>query len=420
MGPPGSEKPFVVEPIGGTCVSYGTLLDSVSDPLEEGIESVLRPGDTVTFFAKVIAGILRKQPLTLLSGSAPVSSTEIGVTTSTACEGGDPVNRSEIRLSSIDALTSALRSCPEAKITLFTSGSTGRPKRVTHTLATLIRGVRVDAGHGDDVWGLAYRPAHVAGLLVFLQAVMNGNTMVDLNGLSPEAIPDVIEQQGITHLSATPTFFRLLPSIDVPLKSVRRVTFGGEALDPGLMARMSEVFPEAKFLNVYASTEAGTLFAARGSRFSLPEGLGEKARVVDGELQLHRSLLGELGESEWLGEDAWYATGDLIEQSADNEEHFEFRGRRGQEVNVGGYKVDPLEVETAVRSQAKVRDCRVFGRPNSVLGSILCCDVILELPMEEGELRAALMNQLSPQKMPRVWRFVDQLETTSSGKRRLT
>ena len=73
------------------------------------------------------------------------------------------------RFDSLDALANAVRNS-RSKIDLFTSGTTGKPRKISHTVQSLSRSVRVSDAHSDDVWGFAYHPSHIAGLQVFFQA----------------------------------------------------------------------------------------------------------------------------------------------------------------------------------------------------------------------------------------------------------
>ena len=95
-------------------------------------------------------------------------------------------------------------------LTLFTSGTTGRPKQVTHSLEGLTRMLKVSASHEPNVWGLAYNPTHIAGVQVILQAFFNGNPLVNLFQASREEIVRALVEHKVTHLSATPSFYRLL------------------------------------------------------------------------------------------------------------------------------------------------------------------------------------------------------------------
>ena len=172
----------------------------------------------------------------------------------------------------------------QSQITIFTSGTTGQPKEVVHTVQSLSRSVRRGDKYRDSIWAFAYNPTHMAGLQVFFQAFGNGNTIVNVFNSSRDEVFAAIDAQGITHISATPTFYRLLLPCDHVCPTMRRVTLGGEKSDRQLYDSIGCIFPNAKINNVYASTEAGSLFAARGDAFRIPPELKDKFKEVDGEL----------------------------------------------------------------------------------------------------------------------------------------
>ena len=98
-------------------------------------------------------------------------------------------------------------------IGLHTSGTTNVPKPVTHDFNSINRFLIIGESHSSDVWGLAYNPTHIAGIQVIFQSILNGNTMVRLFGLSRSKTLETIIKNKISHISATPTFYRMnLPS----------------------------------------------------------------------------------------------------------------------------------------------------------------------------------------------------------------
>lgn len=99
-------------------------------------------------------------------------------------------------------------------ITIFTSGTTGQPRKVVHAVQTLTRFVRLGNRYAGQIWAYAYNPAHMAGLQVFFQAFENLNTLVNVFNLTRSEVYLLIGKYAITHISATPTFYRLL----LPLK----------------------------------------------------------------------------------------------------------------------------------------------------------------------------------------------------------
>ncbi|MEI7897430.1 MAG: long-chain fatty acid--CoA ligase [bacterium] len=298
-------------------------------------------------------------------------------------------------------------------ITLFTSGTTGLPKKVSHSFKSITRFVKTSSANAENIWGFANNPSHMAGVQVFFQALLNGNSLVRLFGLSKEQIFNEIESCGITNLSATPTFYRMLLPSKSSFSSVKRITFGGEKFDECIVDQLRSIFPDAKITNVYASTEAGTLFASTGNTFTINPGFEPLTKIESGELLIHHSLVGNTGSTM----DEWYHTGDLIEITANNPVSFRFVSRKNEMINVGGYKVNPGEVEEAIRNIPGIKDVRVYGKTNSVLGNVVCCEVVkADSQLEESTIRLGLQTKLQEFKIPRMITFVDKISTTRTGK----
>ncbi len=140
-----------------------------------------------------------------------------------------------------------------------------------------------------------------------------------------------------------------------------------------------------------------------------------KSRIRDGELYVRRDALGTADFS--LEEGEWYGTGDIVQIINEDPLTFVFKFRDNELVNVGGYKVNPHEVEEAAMGSGLVKDLRVYGKKNSVLGYILCCDVIsLNGKPVEHELKHYLSGKLPRHQVPRIINLVEDLEITKTGK----
>lgn len=303
--------------------------------------------------------------------------------------------------------------CDDWKITLFTSGTTGIPKKVTHNFNSITRFVKISERNTNSIWGFAYNPTHMAGIQVFFQALLNGNAIVRLFGLSANEIHREINENGITHISATPTFYRLLLPCEETFQSVERITSGGEKFNEKTIMRLKGIFPNAKITNVYASTEAGTLFASDNDIFNIKPEYEHLIRIANNELLIHSSLMG----SSDLNIEEWYNTGDLIETITEKPLKFRFISRKSDMINVGGYKVNPLEVEETILTLPGVKNVRVYSKRNSVLGNIICCELVCDNnQLSESSIRTFLQSKIQEFKIPRIIRFVDELSTTRTGK----
>ena len=97
---------------------------------------------------------------------------------------------------------------------------------------------------------------------------------------------------------------------------------------------------------------------------------------------------------------------------------FRFKSRKNELINVGGYKVNPGEVEIAIQDIKGVRQAIVYGKANSILGNVLCADVVLEpnYKLTELDIKKVLGAQLQDFKVPRRIKFVGEISLTRTGK----
>lgn len=394
---------------GGKAYTYEALISSINECHE--YFPLYRTQSIFDFFENLIKALVTNSPLILLDGDLNISEVKGIDETQVNVAAKLPPHHFD----KVEGVIKALR-CSTSEITIFTSGTTGQPKKVIHTVDTLARSVRLGDKYKGQVWAYAYNPTHMAGLQVFFQAFENQNTLVNVFNMQRNDVYRKIEEFHITHISATPTFYRLLLPFERSFQSVQRVTLGGEKSDTHLYESISRIFPQAKINNVYASTEAGSLFAASGDCFKFPEKQRDKFKVEDGELLVHKSLLGKSDSFKLDGE--YYHTGDLIEWVNKDECSFRFKSRKNELVNVGGYKVNPEEVEEAINMLDGVRQSLVYGKANSILGNILIAEVQLEKGVEisDIEIRDRLKNRLQDFKIPRKIKFVNAFTLTRTGK----
>ena len=389
--------------------SYDMLVESINQHRE--YYPLFKSHNIFAYFENLIKAIATNSPLVLLDSDlnpsevAGVDESQVNVA----------VQLPEYHFKDMDAVVSALQQST-SEITIFTSGTTGQPKKVVHSIDTLTRSVRLGDKYKGQVWAYAYNPTHMAGLQVFFQAFENQNTLVNVFNMQRSEVYQKISEYQITHISATPTFYRLLLPFDDPYLSVQRVTLGGEKSDNHLYENIRKIFPNAKINNVYASTEAGSLFAAKGDCFQIPEKIRDKFTVVDDELLIHKSLLGRSDSFKLEGD--YYHSGDLIEWVDKESGLFRFKSRKNELINVGGYKVNPGEVEDVISAIDGVMQVLVYGKANSVLGNVLCADIQLEAGSEltNVDIKKALASQLQDFKIPRRIKFVEQFELTRTGK----
>ena len=389
--------------------TYADLLDSLN--VSSLYYPLYKTADIYAYFVNLVQSLITNKPLVLLDSDLNPSEID--------CVDESMVNVAEVvdhpQYSNMEEVVTALQQS-SSEITIFTSGTTGQPKKVIHTISTLTRSVRIGEKYTGHIWAYAYNPTHMAGLQVFFQAFENLNTLVNVFNKQRSEVYELIAQHQVTHISATPTFYRLLLPYENTYETVVRVTFGGEKSDQHLYDNITKIFPLAKINNVYASTEAGSLFAAKGDCFQIPEKIRDMFAVMDDELLIHKSLLGSSDSFKFEGD--YYHSGDLIEWVDKEKGLFRFKSRKNELINVGGYKVNPGEVENVLLSIEGVKQVLVYGKANSVLGNVLCADIQLQegSTLTNVDIKKALASQLQDFKIPRRIKFVEEFELTRTGK----
>jgi acyl-CoA synthetase (AMP-forming)/AMP-acid ligase II len=309
---------------------------------------------------------------------------------------------------------------PRPHLTL-TTGTTGTPRGVRHDWARLLRSAARIQPSPDQRWLLAYGLHQFAGLQILLHVFAAGATLVAPAPRRPREGLAAMRAHGITHASATPTYWRfLLAELRAdggPVPALAQITLGGEAVPGPLLRELTARFPTAKISQVYAASEFGSSGSMRDGRPGLSRDVlnrGEAAdvdmKIADGELWV-RSRVGMLGYygEEPVDADAWRASGDLVEVVDDR---ILFRGRTSEIINVGGVKVHPLPIEERISAIAGVDMARVYGRPNALTGAIVAVEVVpapgADTERIAAEIRKACADLASAAR-PRSIRFVDSV-----------
>ncbi|CAM3598265.1 class I adenylate-forming enzyme family protein [Smaragdicoccus niigatensis] len=306
---------------------------------------------------------------------------------------------------------------------VLTTGSTGTPKGIVHDWSRLTEpALRVDPDRQSmsQKWLLAYGVHQFGGLQVLLHVCAVAATLVAPVPRRPAAGLAAMREFGVTHASATPTYWRFLMSEmradGGPLPALEQITMGGEASSPDLLDALRGEFPQARITQVYAATEFGAINVSDGLA-GLPLSLLDddnpsdvQLRIDNGEL-LVRSRVGMIAEygRAAAASDGWRPTGDLVEVV---DGRIRFRGRTSEVINVGGVKVHPLPVEERVTATAGVQAARVFGRSNALTGMVVAVELVVAPGFVRENVIGAVRNacqDLAAEARPRSVRAVDEI-----------
>jgi acyl-coenzyme A synthetase/AMP-(fatty) acid ligase len=316
---------------------------------------------------------------------------------------------------------------------VFTSGTTGEPRGVLHAYRYLL-GQRAQAEHwlgsrkGELVWCTTATGWSKSARNVFLAPWLTGAAAVIHDGrFDPAERLGFAEALGVDVLCQAPTEYRMLAKRAAlrPLPTLRRMVSAGEPLEAETIA----AFREAMGLEPadgYGQTETGHISGNLVGEPVRPGSMGKplpgiETRIVEGELQLHapssptffsRYLDGERFEGEW------WLTGDLVH--ADEDGYLYFEGRGDDIILSSGYRIGPVEVESALLAHPAVAEAAAVAAPHPERGAVVRAIVVLreQEPSEElaRELQEHCKRETAPYKFPRIVEFAEALPKTTSGK----
>jgi nonribosomal peptide synthetase protein BlmVI len=332
---------------------------------------------------------------------------------------------------------------------IATSGSTGAPKLVAVEHRALARYLRwclraygIDAGTRSAVQSSLAFDLTVTSLLAPLAA--GGTVELLPQGARVEDLGDVAGR--CTLLKLTPLHLdalgRQLSSSGREPRAATTIVVGGEALDGAHLAAWAPWSERVTVVNEYGPTEAtvgcctervraldvaGEVAigrAARGARLAVdptaPEGAGTGELLVGGD-GLARGYLGAAAATaERFEPDPGaaepgarrYRTGDAVHRDAAGRLYF--RGRLDRQVNVRGRRVEPGEVEAALRSHPGVGQAAVVARRDRGRVRLVAFWVASGPPADDLErwLAARLPAPLLPERLVAV----PALPSTANGK----
>jgi acyl-coenzyme A synthetase/AMP-(fatty) acid ligase len=316
-------------------------------------------------------------------------------------------------------------------VTILTSGTTGKPKAAKHTWESLSRPVRKDPDFAGTRWLLAYPINLYAGLQVALQTLLNGATLIIPPDRTPVTISTYLTRWKVEYASGTPTFWRnliLFGSRDeLSNSSLKQITMGGEPASQETLDLVHQVFPEARIVHVYATTELGRCFSVTDKRSGFPSRFLDSAsedgiamRIQDGVLEVRsaNAMTEYDSRSSVQGNTTdWFSTGDVVELRGDR---VLFLGRKTDVINAGGHKVYPAKIEEFLRTVPGVAAARVYPKSNPITSEIVAADIVIKPGFEEAEVKRQVSRSgielLAGYERPRLIRFVTELPVNAAGK----
>ncbi|MBM4231738.1 MAG: acyl--CoA ligase [Gammaproteobacteria bacterium] len=331
---------------------------------------------------------------------------------------------------------------PEHSTILYTTGSSGRPKGVLlshaatlHTVASVIDFISYSSSDREVI---SIPVTHSFGLGHVYCNLFSGGAVYLQNGLANvKRVLSAVQEWGATGFPGTPLGFGLLldnysGAFEKYAAGLRFVVVNSAPLSSERASQLQATLPRTELFVYYGLTEASrstyiSLSKAGQSRYT---SVGKPMRGVDIKLVGNPPEIvvrgPHLASGYWMDEEltskafsaSGLKTGDVGELDADG--FLYITGRLSDLINLGGYKVDPVEVETWLKELPEVADAGVTAIESSIAAEDveLVALVVMKTGerFDEAELASLARISLEPFKIPRRWVHVSILPRSATGK----
>jgi amino acid adenylation domain-containing protein len=339
---------------------------------------------------------------------------------------------------------------------MYTSGSTGSPKGVMVENRAVVRLVRNTnfCDFGPQETFLQFAPLSFdASTLEIWGPLLNGGRLVIMpaGAASLEDLGRVIRDHGVTTLWLTAGLFHLMVEQRLEdLRPIRQLIAGGDVLSAPHVRKVLEAFPGIRVIDGYGPTENTTFTCCHvmKSGDAVPESVPigrpiSNTRVYILDEALHPVSEGTVGELFAAGDgvargylndvprtaekflpdpfssnksDRMYRTGDLVRMRHDGV--VEFVGRIDNQVKILGYRIEPGEIEVALRAHKSIRQVCVVAHTdaNGAKRLVAYFTVSGTTGVSGQDLKRFLALKIPHYMIPAVFMQVDALPLSPNGK----
>jgi amino acid adenylation domain-containing protein len=343
------------------------------------------------------------------------------------------------------------RSPTDLAYVIYTSGSTGSPKgvEISHrSLMNFLYAMRqqLDVTHEDTLLAVTTISFDIAMLELLLPLLCGGRVVLASREQASNAAELILllRDQNISVMQATPTTWGLLLAAQWGGNPGLKILCGGEPwsedLAEALLSRCGSLW------NMYGPTETTIWSAARrimpGERVLIGQpiantqfyvlGPNSEPQPIDipGELYISGAGLArgyhrrpDLTAEKFVtnpfgrpGQDQLYKTGDRVRRLPNG--HLEFLGRQDNQIKIRGFRVEPDEIATVLRSHVGITDAVVVVHGSDDLDKRLvayCMGPVAERPTD-ADIRSLARNKLPNYMIPSSFEFLERFPVTPSGK----
>ena len=323
----------------------------------------------------------------------------------------------------------------DAAYAVYTSGTTGSPKGVLHEYGNLERCKESANYLGEEIFDPGERFAlaaplnFVASIMVLSYGLYRGVSTSHILSFStiknPIALIKYLFLKRITLFFLTPTYARKFAGKTGPF--LKKMVVGSEPANRYYLKGVTNY-------NMYAQSEGGVIagmFVIDKEYDVCPIGKPQfdmKYRVVDedgndvpdGEIgefifdsPYVRGYINLPEETAKAFKDGYFYTSDLAQILPDG--NIVICGRKSDMIKINGNRIEPAEIESAIKSILKIDWCAIRGFVGEEQ-SFICAYYKDDITFDADDLRAQLQKRLPYYMIPAHFMKIDSIPVKSNGK----
>jgi bile acid-coenzyme A ligase len=282
---------------------------------------------------------------------------------------------------------------------------------------------------------------HAAPFTAFLDALLDRNTVVLQPFFAPQWTVELVHRYAVEWLQLTPTHMReILRLTDLDpacFAALRGMLHTAARCDADTKRGWIDLIGPKRVYELYGATEGIGVTLVRGDEWlarpgTVGRGFLTQIRVLDdagkpvppgtsGTVFMRTPQ--RVDRADYVNDQAIRTTPDGFATVGDHgrldaEGYLHLEPRDHDTINVGGEKVDPDEVEAALRDHPAIRDAVAVAVPHPALGSVVGAHVVLQpgARVRKAELAAHCGRRLAGYKIPKHFTFVDEIPRSAAGK----
>lgn len=335
---------------------------------------------------------------------------------------------------------------------LFTTGTTGKSKGVMVSFSNQVNialaGIETTNIKSDNVWLIPTPMNHAAGLRKVHIAMAVGSTSCLLEGFRNfKQYFQTIEDYGVTSLYLPPSAIHLLLAFGsknfAAIKDQIRFVYSSSTAYPETdKEKMRKLMPDTYMYNCFGCSEAGVVCTdefcvSGGSQYTGSVGrpnsyseiilIDEDGNEVKNASAQNPGLCAIRSKSVMKGywnepeqtqkalRNGMLVMSDLCYFAPNGE--LILVGRSNDTINLGGLKIAPAEVEEVVLKVPFVDECLMIPTIKANNTALKLLVVLKEgAELDEEAIRATILDNLEPYKLPKTIVAVDEIIKTFNGK----